>query len=113
MAKLQIVRSDAPLMVVDGVPKEDGVGDLSPNAIESITVLKPEAAKAVYGEKAVNGVVLIRTKKDAHSQNTIDLKNSNLNPPRITSDLKDANGNPIIQPGDTVVRLGEKTPPQK
>jgi TonB-dependent SusC/RagA subfamily outer membrane receptor len=37
--------------------------DLSPNMIQSITVLKGESAKALYGEKGKNGVMEIKTKK--------------------------------------------------
>ena len=65
--------STAPLYVVDGVPVTSGdvgnatysnaMGDINPDDIESITVLKDGAATAVYGSRASNGVVLITTKK--------------------------------------------------
>lgn len=39
------------------------LGDINPNEIESIEVLKSAAATAIYGSRATNGVVLIRTKR--------------------------------------------------
>jgi TonB-dependent outer membrane receptor, SusC/RagA subfamily, signature region len=39
-----------------------GFGDLDPNDIESINVLKGAAAAALYGSRAANGVLLITTK---------------------------------------------------
>lgn len=41
----------------------DGIGDISPEDIESITVLKDAAATAIYGAQAANGVIIITTKK--------------------------------------------------
>ena len=51
----------APLVVIDGVPR-GGFEKMDPNEIESISVLK-DAAAAVYGVRAANGVILITTKK--------------------------------------------------
>lgn len=59
-----------PLLVVDGVPRlssanadQVGLGDIDPNEVESVTVLKDNAAGAVYGARAANGVILITTKR--------------------------------------------------
>ena len=49
------------LIIIDGVPR-DNMTRLSPNDIESISVLK-DASAAIYGVRAANGVVLITTKK--------------------------------------------------
>ncbi len=51
----------APLIVVDGVPR-DNFNRLDPNEIESISVLK-DASAAVYGVKGGNGVILVTTKR--------------------------------------------------
>jgi TonB-linked SusC/RagA family outer membrane protein len=51
----------SPLFVIDGVPRP-GIERLDPNDIESLSVLK-DAAAAVYGVQAGNGVVLVTTKK--------------------------------------------------
>jgi TonB-dependent SusC/RagA subfamily outer membrane receptor len=53
-----------PLYVIDGVVAEDSnIESLSPDNIESISVLKGETAIAKYGEKGKNGVIEITTKK--------------------------------------------------
>jgi len=52
-----------PLYIVDGIPVESALNNLSPNEIESIFVLKDASSAAVYGSRANNGVVLITTKK--------------------------------------------------
>lgn len=51
----------APLVVVDGIPR-DNMARLDPEDIESISVVK-DASAAVYGSRAANGVILITTKK--------------------------------------------------
>jgi len=68
-----------PLIVVDGIPYSNnlvnttspfsgggtygsGFGDLDPNDIETINILKGAAAAALYGSRAANGVLLITTK---------------------------------------------------
>ena len=54
----------APLLVIDGVPR-DGMSDLerlNPEDIETISVLK-DAAAAIYGMNADNGVIIVTTKK--------------------------------------------------
>src|SRR5690606_26710610 len=69
----------SPLYVINGIPMAntqrgaarewgggdtgDGIGNLSPDDIESMTVLKGQAASALYGSRASNGVILITTKK--------------------------------------------------
>ncbi len=76
--------NNQPLFVVDGVPVSNdfianntenlendfqevdygnGVGDISPDDIESISVLKGPGAAALYGSRAANGVIVIQTKE--------------------------------------------------
>ena len=75
-----ITGDNQPLIVVDGVPMDNfagaknndfwnpsadmgsGLGDLNPEDIESMSVLKGGAASALYGSRASNGVILITTK---------------------------------------------------
>jgi TonB-linked SusC/RagA family outer membrane protein len=54
-------KSNAPLIIVDGVPR-DLMSRLNPEDIESVSVLK-DASAAIYGARAANGVILITTKK--------------------------------------------------
>ncbi len=63
--------SNDPLIVLDGVPlSNDGVQGManplamiSPDNIESMTILKDASATAIYGSRASNGVIIITTKK--------------------------------------------------
>lgn len=63
--------SNDPLIVVDGVPIDNGgvsgsrnsLNMINPNDIETFTVLKDASATAIYGSRASNGVILITTKK--------------------------------------------------
>ena len=63
--------SNDPLIVIDGVPLDNGdvsggrnaLNIINPNDIESITVLKDASASAIYGNRASGGVILITTKK--------------------------------------------------
>ena len=50
-----------PLVLVDGVPMD--MNNLDPNTIESITILKDAAAAAIYGSRAANGVIVVKTKR--------------------------------------------------
>lgn len=72
--------SNQPLIVVDGIPMENflgadnndfwnpgldygnGLGDINPDDIASITVLKGQSAAALYGARGGNGVIMITTK---------------------------------------------------
>lgn len=57
--------SSNPLYVVDGVPFDGSISDISPSDIESATVLKDAASTALYGARGANGVILITTKRGA------------------------------------------------
>lgn len=52
-----------PLYVVDGVSISGGIDFLSPDDIESTTVLKDATAASIYGSRAASGVIVIATKK--------------------------------------------------
>ena len=65
-----------PLIVIDGVPMNDGgVGgsrsifnSINPEDIESMTVLKDASSTAIFGSRAANGVIMITTKKGKANQ---------------------------------------------
>jgi TonB-linked SusC/RagA family outer membrane protein len=57
------INNNDPLYIIDGVPTKEIGGLLNPEDIESMTVLKDAAAAAIYGARAGNGVVIIKTKK--------------------------------------------------
>lgn len=59
-----------PLYVVDGVPLSDqfnGTNFLSPDDIESTTVLKDASSASLYGARAAGGVIVITTKKGSRT----------------------------------------------
>ena len=58
-----ITNSNEPLYVIDGVPLSGNVGMLSPDDIESMTVLKGASAAALYGSQGQNGAIIITTKR--------------------------------------------------
>ena len=63
--------SNDPLIVIDGVPLDNGgisgsrnpLNIINPNDIETFTVLKDASASAIYGNRAAGGVIIITTKK--------------------------------------------------
>ena len=56
------IGNNNPLYVIDGVPSQSQ-GNLNPNDIESLQVLKDASAASIYGSRAANGVIIITTKK--------------------------------------------------
>ncbi|WP_456086592.1 SusC/RagA family TonB-linked outer membrane protein [Parabacteroides sp.] len=63
--------SKDPLIVIDGVPgRAGGLDRINPNEIESISVLK-DAAAAIYGSRAANGVILVTTKRGKEGKPTV------------------------------------------
>lgn len=55
----------SPLYVIDGLPIQppDGVLSINPNDVLKIEILKDDASTLIWGERAVNGVVKITTKR--------------------------------------------------
>jgi TonB-linked SusC/RagA family outer membrane protein len=71
--KSTINGSTDPLWVIDGVITGNSSGQLNPNDIESISVLKDAASTAIYGSSGANGVVLVTTKKAKPGEARIDV----------------------------------------
>lgn len=89
-----ITSSNLALYVIDGIPMynmmnggtsesifsdqpgTDGVADLNPDDIESISMLTGPSAAALYGNAAAAGVVLITTKRGAQDKTTLTVANS-------------------------------------
>jgi TonB-linked SusC/RagA family outer membrane protein len=84
----------SPLFVINGVPMDntnrgnagewggsnngDGISNINPDDIESMTVLKGATAAALYGTRAANGVILITTKTGKKNENLAVEYNTNL-----------------------------------
>ncbi|MDE7396826.1 MAG: TonB-dependent receptor [Muribaculum sp.] len=97
-----LTASNDPLIVIDGVPmtNQDSFSDsginaltsVSPQDIESMTVLKDASATAIYGSRASNGVIIITTKKGVSGAPKVTFSaNFHLNTARKTLDMMDAN----------------------
>ena len=58
-----ITGNNKPLYIVNGIPMDDGsIGDIDPNTIKNMEVIKDASATALYGSRAANGVILITLK---------------------------------------------------
>jgi len=55
--------SNDPLVVLDGIPFSGNIGDINPNDVASIDILKDASATAIYGSRGANGVILVTTNK--------------------------------------------------
>lgn len=67
--------NDAPLFIVDGVVGVmRNISDMNPDDIESVQVLKDAASTAIYGAKAANGVIIVKTKSGKTGKPTINFK---------------------------------------
>lgn len=82
--------NNAPLVVLDGIVLSSSIDHLDQSDIESITVLK-DASAAIYGARAANGVILIKTKRGARGKPTIDfIHNQGIAMPTVVAKLADA-----------------------
>ncbi|TWW01311.1 TonB-dependent receptor [Chitinophaga pinensis] len=60
---------NSPLIIIDGVQAgRDGLQNLNPYDVESISVLKDAASSAIYGSQAANGVIYITTKRGSKDE---------------------------------------------
>ncbi|MGN6417729.1 MAG: SusC/RagA family TonB-linked outer membrane protein [Pseudobacter sp.] len=60
----------SPLIVLNNFPYEGDIGNINPNDVESITILKDAAAASIWGARAGNGVIVITTRKGNYKQPT-------------------------------------------
>lgn len=71
--------NEITLYVVDGIPISSDTWNISPDDVESVTVLKGPTAAALYGSRAQYGAILITTKKGNKSRKgfTVELNSTN------------------------------------
>lgn len=93
----------SPLFVINGVPMDnsqrgasgewggadygDGIANINPDDIESMTVLKGQSASALYGSRAANGVILITTKSGKKNSNFGVEYSTNYQMDKVRNDL--------------------------
>lgn len=113
--------SNSPLYIIDGIPVQTGqLGErsfggqndnalslINPNDIESYTVLADASAKALYGSRASNGVIIITTKRGKNSKTSLnfDIQRGIIDPVK-TLDLLNATQLLDLQ-RETVTNAGE------
>ncbi len=85
------LNNTAALIVIDGIPgREGGLDRINPADIESISVLK-DAAAAIYGSRAANGVILITTKRGKTGKPKLSYDfNQGFSQPTVIPDLTSA-----------------------
>lgn len=83
--------NSSPLVVIDGIPdRAGGLARLSPQDIESISVLK-DASAAIYGARAANGAILVTTKRGKSGKPTISYDfNQGFSQPTVTPEMSNA-----------------------
>jgi TonB-linked SusC/RagA family outer membrane protein len=69
--KNSITASNDPLIILDGIPYNGLISDITPSDIGSIDVLKDASAAAIYGSRGSNGVILITTVKGKNGKPVI------------------------------------------
>jgi TonB-linked SusC/RagA family outer membrane protein len=108
--------NNQPLYVIDGIPMYnasaaqpvtaiggtndagnrdagDGIGNLNPDDIESINILKGASASALYGSQAANGVIVITTKKGKPGTKSVDFNsNTTFDNVLVMPELQDSYG---------------------
>jgi TonB-linked SusC/RagA family outer membrane protein len=66
------IGNNSPLFVVDGIPSRD-ISFLSPEDVQSYTVLKDASAASIYGSRASAGVIVVTTKVGERGKSNFDL----------------------------------------
>jgi len=95
--------TSSPLFIINGVPMDntqrgasgewggadmgDGIANINPDDIESMTVLKGQAASALYGSRAANGVIMITTKSGKKNTNFGVEYSTNYQMDKVRNDL--------------------------
>ena len=67
-----LTASNDPLIVLDGIPFAGSIGDISPNDIKSMDILKDASATAIYGSRGANGVIIITTNRGKSGKATVN-----------------------------------------
>lgn len=71
--QVSVTAGSDPLYVIDGFPITGTIGQMNPDEIEDITILKDAASTSLYGSRAANGVVLITTKRGTPGKMAVSL----------------------------------------
>lgn len=89
--------SNDPLIVLDGIPFAGAIGDINPNDIKSMDILKDASATAIYGSRGANGVILITTFKGNKGQKAQFSYNSFYGVKEVFADYPMMNGAQFVK----------------
>lgn len=92
-----ISASSDPLYVVDGIPFDGNINSISPNDIESISVLKDATASALYGSRGANGIIIITTKSGKKGEARVNLNISQGFSSRAVKDYEQVSSDQYFQ----------------
>ncbi|MGO1595198.1 MAG: SusC/RagA family TonB-linked outer membrane protein [Sphingobacterium sp.] len=110
------LQNAGPLVIVDGI--EQGLTDVDPNQIKSLTVLKDAASTAMYGSRGANGVIVIETERGTTGQFKVDLNawsavNSAIDLPefvnspnymRLNNEAREMQGQSLLYTDDDILK---------
>lgn len=77
-ANNNLVATGQVLVVIDGIASPYGIDKINPDDVDDITILKDAAASSIWGSRAANGVIVVRTKKGAYNKPLNISYNSNV-----------------------------------
>jgi TonB-linked SusC/RagA family outer membrane protein len=108
-----ITASNAPLVILDGIPYNGSYSDINPSDIGDIEILKDASAAGIYGSRGANGVILITSKKGTTSKPVISYDGSygveklgklpDILSPQQFYDYKKARNGPLITGSEQAV----------
>jgi len=101
--------SSDPLFVVDGIPFDGNINSISPNDIESISVLKDATASALYGSRGANGIIIITTKSGKKGEAKINFNISQGFSGRAVKDYEQVSTDQYFQLHWEALRNGYKS----
>ncbi len=87
-----------PLVILNNFPYDGNLGDINPNDITSVTVLKDAAAASIWGVRAGNGVIVLTTKTGSYNHKAHVSLNSNV----TVSGKPDVYSVPQLSPGQFI-----------
>ncbi len=96
-----------PLYIVDGIVAPDGINNIDPNNIESISVLKDASSTAIYGTRGANGVIIVTTQRGRKNGSQISY-NSYLSINWLPSELDVLNAKEFLTIEETQYQNAEK-----
>jgi TonB-linked SusC/RagA family outer membrane protein len=105
------IGNNDPLYIIDGTPTENS-GNMNPNDIETIQILKDASASSIYGSRAANGVIIITTKKGKTGAPKISF-NAYYGTQKVSNDVQVLNAKELGQYLYLADKYAGKTPSHK